>query len=66
MRVVAGSNGAAKPGTALVESKGLAKFGKIGAGGWAMFFVIGIALDWFGLERAMVYKWGVGEQFTSN
>ena len=54
MRVVAGSNGASKPGTALVESKGLAKFGKLGAGGWGMFFVIGIALDWFGLTRAMV------------
>lgn len=52
--MVAGSNGAAKSGTALAESEGLAKFEKTEAGGWAMFFVIGIALDWFGLARAIV------------
>jgi hypothetical protein len=55
MRVVAGSNGVAKSGTAEVESKGLARFEKVGAGRWAKFFVIGIALDWFGLTRAMIY-----------
>jgi hypothetical protein len=51
MRVVAGSNGVAKSGTEQVESKGLARFEKVGAGNLAKFFVIGIALDWFGREQ---------------
>jgi hypothetical protein len=54
IRVVAGSNGRAKSGTAEVESMGLERFEKVGAGAWADFCVIDIALDWFGLTRAMV------------
>jgi hypothetical protein len=54
MRVVAGSKGVARFGTAEVESKGVVRFGKVGVGWFVKSFFIGIALDWFGLTRAMI------------
>jgi hypothetical protein len=54
MRVVAGSKGVARFGTAEAPPSGVARSGKAGLNPNGEWLVIGIALDWFGLTRAMI------------